>query len=159
MSLSLFTHGHWLVHSTKNYQATFFLSKPTGKPSRKCRNDCSTSHTSPVSISRRMSSQLHPQPTRLPHSLGPQISWGLGASSRTKSRPSSYLLYMCWGPHIIWCMLPGWWLSVRDLGDTGWLTLLVNLPTESPSSFFLIQPQGSPASVHWLGVNICIWHF
>jgi hypothetical protein len=37
-------------------------------------------------------------------------------------------------------------------------------PTGSPSSsasssFSLIQPQGSAASVHWLGANICIWHF
>uniref|UniRef100_A0A0V1KHF4 Uncharacterized protein n=1 Tax=Trichinella nativa TaxID=6335 RepID=A0A0V1KHF4_9BILA len=39
---------------------------------------------------------------------------------------------MCQGPHISWCMLP------------------------ASSSFSLIQPQGSPASVHWLGVNICI---
>ena len=37
-------------------------------------------------------------------------------------------------------------------------------PTRSPfssasSSLTLIQPQGSAASTHWLGTNICIWHF
>ena len=34
------------------------------------------------------------------------------------------------------------------------------LPSSSASSsFFLIQPQGSAASVRWLGENICIWLF
>ena len=36
-----------------------------------------------------------PHPTRLPHSLGPLVSRGLGASSLTESRPSTLLLYMC----------------------------------------------------------------
>jgi hypothetical protein len=22
---------------------------------------------------------------------------------------------MCWGPHISWCMLPGWWSSVWEI--------------------------------------------
>ena len=47
-----------------------------------------------------------PHPTRPLSSLGPTFYWGLGASSLTEPRPGS-LLYMCWGPHISWCMLPG----------------------------------------------------
>jgi hypothetical protein len=38
--------------------------------------------------------------TRLPHSLGPPVSWGLGASFLNEHRPGSTLLYVCWGPHI-----------------------------------------------------------
>jgi hypothetical protein len=35
-------------------------------------------------------------------------------------RPGSPLLYVCWGPHISWCMLPAWWSSVlRDLRGPG----------------------------------------
>jgi len=35
--------------------------------------------------------------------------------------------------------------------------LPIGLPCSSvSSSFSLIQPKGSPASVHWLGVNVCI---
>jgi hypothetical protein len=64
-----------------------------------------------TSISKRMYPFcLHP--TRLCHSLGPQLSWGLGASSHTELRPSSPLLCMCWRPHISWCMLPGWLPSI-----------------------------------------------
>ncbi|KRY05694.1 hypothetical protein T03_12213 [Trichinella britovi] len=37
---------------------------------------------------------------------------------------------MCWGPHISWCMLPG------------------SPSSSASSSFSLIQPQGSAASVH-----------
>ena len=39
---------------------------------------------------------------------------GLGTSSLSEARPDSPLLYLCQGPHISWCLLPGWWLSVRD---------------------------------------------
>jgi hypothetical protein len=44
------------------------------------------------------------------------------------------------------------------------LTKTAGPPTGSPFSlasfsFSLIQPQGSAASVHWLGANICIWLF
>ena len=38
-----------------------------------------------------------PSPTRPPHSLKPQVSWGLGSSSPTEARPGSPLLYMWWG--------------------------------------------------------------
>ena len=54
-------------------------------------------------------------PTRPPHSLGPQISWGLGLSSLIEPKTSSPLLYMCWEPHISWCMLNSWWSSVWEI--------------------------------------------
>jgi hypothetical protein len=54
-------------------------------------------------------------PTKPIHSLGPPFSWGLGASSLTDTKPSSPLLYMCWGPHISGCMLPGWWSIVWEI--------------------------------------------
>ena len=101
--------------------------------------------------------------TGILNSLGPPVFWGLGASSLTESRPSSPLLYMCWEPHISWCMLPGWWSSVWEISGSR-LIETAGPPTRSPSSsafpnFSLIQPQGSAVSVHWLDVNICIWLF
>jgi hypothetical protein len=51
-------------------------------------------------------------PARAPHFLGPQVSQGLGASSLIEARPGCSLVYMYQGPHISWCMLPAWWLSV-----------------------------------------------
>jgi hypothetical protein len=51
-------------------------------------------------------------PTPPLSSLGPPVSWGLGASSLNEPRSGSLLLYMCWGAHISWCMLPIWWSSV-----------------------------------------------
>jgi hypothetical protein len=39
----------------------------------------------------------------------------LGASSLNEHRPSSPLLYVCWGPHISWCMLSVWWSSVWEI--------------------------------------------
>jgi hypothetical protein len=56
-----------------------------------------------------------PHPTRLLNSLRPLVSRGLGASSLTKPRPDSPLLHMCWGPHISWCMLPGWCSSIWEI--------------------------------------------
>jgi hypothetical protein len=43
-----------------------------------------------------------------------------------------------------------------------WLRLLVLLqghPSPHLFSLSLIQQQGSPASVHWVGTTICLWHF
>jgi hypothetical protein len=102
-----------------------------------------------------------PQPTWPLNFLGPPVSWELGASSLNEHRPSSPLLYVCWGPHISWCMLSVWWFGV-------WEILEVQINWDCWSSyrialllgFFqpsLIQQQGSDASVHWLGANICIW--
>ena len=41
----------------------------------------------------------------IPTSLGPQVSWGLGASSPTEASPGSPLPYMCWGYCTRPCML------------------------------------------------------
>jgi hypothetical protein len=95
--------------------------------------------------------------------LGPLVSWGLDASFLTELRPSSPLLYMCWGPHITWSMLPGWWSGVWEISGVQvnwdcWSSYRVALSSAS-SSFSLTQPQGSASSVHWLLTNICIWHF
>jgi hypothetical protein len=53
--------------------------------------------------------------TRPVNSLGPPVSWGLGASSLTNPRCDSPLLYMCWEPHISWFMLSVWWSSVWEI--------------------------------------------
>lgn len=50
---------------------------------------------SAISKSPRGYPHHHPHPTRLPHSLGPQISWGLSPSSPIESRQGNLLLYMC----------------------------------------------------------------
>jgi hypothetical protein len=54
-------------------------------------------------------------PTRPLNTLGPPVSWGLGVSSLTEPWPSSPLLYMYWGPHISWCMLPHWGSNVWEI--------------------------------------------
>ena len=54
-------------------------------------------------------------PDRHPHTLEPQVSLELSASSLTEARPGNPLLYMCQGPHISWCMLPDWCLSVWEI--------------------------------------------
>jgi hypothetical protein len=75
-----------------------------------------TPHPTPLSQTPVSTWVLPPNPTWLPNSRGPPISWGLGASFLNEHRPSSPLLYVCWGPHISWCMLSVWWSSVlRDL--------------------------------------------
>jgi hypothetical protein len=62
-----------------------------------------------------VSTRKSPQTPIIPlNSLGPP---GLGASSLAESRPRSPLLYMCWGPHISWCRLPGWWASVWEISE------------------------------------------
>jgi hypothetical protein len=128
------------------------------------RSNCSTSHTSSLpSFINEDVPTIHLHPTRLLHSLGPPVSWGLGASFLTEPIPSSPLLDMYWGSHISWCMLPGWWSSVWEIAGAQinwdfWSSYRASLLL----SFFqpsLIQPQGPAASVHWLGVNICFWLF
>ena len=50
------------------------------------------------------------------------------------------------------CLVGG---SVSERSRASRLVETAGLPMGSPSfSFSLIQPQGSPASVHWLGVSI-----
>ena len=70
-------------------------------------------------ISRRMS-QHHPLLHKTFLLPRVSISWWLGASSLTESRPGSPLQHMWWEPHISWCMLPGLWLSERS-----WMSRLI----------------------------------
>jgi hypothetical protein len=112
-------------------------------------------------ISKRLSPHYHLHSTRPPQSLGSQVSQGLGASFVPETRPGSPLLYMCQGTNIVWCMLPGWWLSVwkisRSVGTSG---LPMGSPSSSASSNFSpIQPQRFLSSIYWLGASICIWLF
>jgi hypothetical protein len=98
----------------------------------------------PTPISTRISSPPNPHTTRPPHSLGPPVSWGLGTSSLTKSRTGNPLLYMCWGLHINWCMLPGWWPSVWETSGVQiswdcWSSYRVTLLL----SFFQLFPNSS----------------
>jgi hypothetical protein len=104
-----------------------------------------------------------PHPTWPLNSPGPPLSWGLGASSLNTHRPGSPLLYVCWEPHVFWCMLSVWWSS-------DWEVLGVQINWDCGSSYsinlllsffqpYLIQQQGSLVSVHWLGANIFIWLF
>jgi hypothetical protein len=69
-----------------------------------------------------------PHPTWPQNSLGPPVSWGLGASSLNEHRPWSPLLYVCWGPHISWCMLSVWW-------SNAWKISGVQINRESWSSY------------------------
>jgi hypothetical protein len=97
-------------------------------------------------------------PTRPTHSLGPQSSRWLGASSL--SLDLAVLCCISVGDLISSgiCCLVGGSVSERSRGSRSVETS--GLPIGSPSassSFFLIQPQGSPTSANWLGVNICIW--
>jgi hypothetical protein len=54
-------------------------------------------------------------PTWPLNSLVPPVPSGLGASSLNEHRPGNPLLYVCWGLHISWCMLPGWWSSIWEI--------------------------------------------
>jgi hypothetical protein len=141
----------------------FIFSKSRLYSSPSPPSDCYTSHTSSPYLQEDVPIP-HPHPNRLPPFRGPQVSPGLGLFSLTASRPGSPLLYMCWGgvSHFSWCMLPGWWLSVWGIPgvQVSWDCCYSSRATLL--SFFqpsLIQPHGSAASVHWLGVNICIWLF
>jgi hypothetical protein len=49
------------------------------------------------------------------NSLGPPVSWQLGASSLNEHRPRSPLLYVCWRLHISWCMLSVWLSNVWEI--------------------------------------------
>jgi hypothetical protein len=71
----------------------------------------------PVSI--RMVPLLTTPPHQSLNSLEPPVSWGLGASSLTKSRPNSPLVHMCWWPHISWC-----WKTPRGAPRSGLRTIV-----------------------------------
>jgi hypothetical protein len=92
--------------------------------------------------------------------LGPQVSRWLGEFSLIEARPDSSMMYMCQGigPACVCCQV-GSSLSERSKGS--WLvdSACFHMGSPSPSaasSRFLIQPQGSPTSVQWLGVSICV---
>ena len=96
-----------------------------------------------IPVSMRMSSPP-PHPIRPPDSLGSPFSWGLGESSLTEPKPSSPLLYVCWEPHISWCMLPGWWFNVWEISRVQanwdfWSSYRVNLLL----SFFQLFPNST----------------
>jgi hypothetical protein len=57
---------------------------------------------------------------------------------------------VCWGPHISWCMLPGWSSSVWQISGVQVNWNCWSLFSLASFSFSLIQPQGSAVSVHWL---------
>jgi hypothetical protein len=80
---------------------------PTIPPS----NSSSTHSYSPAS---KTMSPPNPTP-RCQASPLPGASHLLRVRCLFEARPGSNLLYMCWGSHISWCMLPGWWLSVREI--------------------------------------------
>jgi hypothetical protein len=103
---------------------------------------------------------LTPYPTWLLNFLGPPFSWGLGASYLNEHRTESSLLYVYWGLHIRWCTLSVWPSSIWETSGVQinwgfWSSYRIALFF----SFFqpsVIQQQGSVASVHWFGANICI---
>jgi hypothetical protein len=99
-----------------------------------------------------------PHPTWTLNSLGPPVSLGLSASSLNKHRLGSSLLYVCWGPHINWCMLSVWCSSVGEISGVqiNWDCWACYRIAFLLSFFqpFLIQQQESAASFHWLGANI-----
>jgi hypothetical protein len=98
---------------------------------------------------------MPPPPPHLTSELpGASVSWGLDAPPLNENIPGSSLLYVCWGPHISWCMLSVWWSSVWEISGVqiNWdfwsfcrITLLLSF--FQPSS---IQQQGSADSVHWV---------
>jgi hypothetical protein len=132
---------------------------------------------SPVIIPILVLSQTVPHPIPPPPSLRvcfhpplPHIPSTLpGASSVSmvrciffhwdQTRQSSDV-YMLWGLESApVCCLVGGSISVRSQGSrlVETVALTLGLPScSASSSFSLIQPKGSLASVHWLGVSICI---
>ena len=75
-------------------------------------SDCSASHPYSPHLCLQEDVPIPPPHTHTHtwplNSLGPPVAWGLSVSSLIEHRPGSPLLYMCWGPHISWCMLPVW---------------------------------------------------
>ena len=74
---------------------------------------------------------LHQPPPLNQTSKQPEISNLLRDTSfLTERRPR---LYMCWGPHVSWCMLLVWWSSVWEISGSR-LIETAGPPTGSPSS-------------------------
>jgi hypothetical protein len=97
-------------------------------------SDCSTSHNFSLSPTLPLTHQT----CKL---LGPPVSYVLGTSSQIEPRPSSPLLYMCWGPSISAgvCWLVGGPVSERSQGSRLFGTAC--LPTGSPFSWSLTKPK------------------
>jgi hypothetical protein len=88
-------------------------------------SDCLTSHTtSPPQPCLHMDSPT-PYPIWSRNFLGPPISCGFSVSSLNEHRPMSLLLYVCWGPHISYCMLSVW-------GCIVWKISVVQIETADP---------------------------
>jgi hypothetical protein len=92
-------------------------------------SEYSTSHTSSPT-------PCHPHPIWPLNSLGPPVSWGLGASSLNEHRPRSPLPFVCWGPHFSWCTLSVWWSSVWEISGVQMLVLLQNRSSSQLLSAF-----------------------
>jgi hypothetical protein len=137
-----------------------FIYSPPSQPS-----NCSISHTSSLSpVSMKMSPQSTTLPTTPLNSLGPPVSWELGASSLTELRSSSPLLYMCWevSYYLMYvCYLVGGPVFERSWGSRLIETavLLQGHPPLQLLSAFPNSTTGVSTSAHWLGVNICICLF
>ena len=130
-------------------QSSHYPPAPHGVPS-----DCSLSYSS-TPVSKRMSQPPSLLPSRSPHSLGPQVSPGLCASSLTEARPGSPLLSICFGGLISAGVC---FLYERSQDICQQVLCVLGLPSPSgSSSFSLIQPQGSLDSVHCLGVSILLF--
>ena len=124
-------------------------------------SDCSTSYTS--SPWPCLHVVVHnPHPTGPLNSLGPPISWRLVYHFLMNKTPRSCTVCVL-GTYISCCMLPVWWSSNWEVSGSRLIEtacLPTGLPSSSTSSSFsVIQPQGTPSSVHCLGANICICLF
>jgi hypothetical protein len=98
-------------------------------------------------------------PSDLP-TLGPPVSWGFSAFLLTEPRRDNPLLYICWGCHSSWYMLPGSWSSVKEiLGVQFDWDCWFSYRVAHLLSFFQLSPNSTTASIHWLDINICIWLF
>jgi hypothetical protein len=111
-------HVCCLFYSFFIYLHSRFYSPPSPPsdllPTPCLHKDVPTTHHTPHTTHHTPHTTHH-----IPHQIsklpGPPVSWGLCASSLNEPRPSSPLMYMCLGPHISWCMLPGWWSSVWEI--------------------------------------------
>ena len=99
----LVSHSLFFSH----HQSSSFFYSPVVMPPPSVSLLMTVLHPIPPPYPRLQDNVCPPQPTRLPHSLGSQVSLGLILSSLTEARSGSPLLYMYQGPQISWYMLPG----------------------------------------------------
>ena len=130
---------------------------PPGPPS-----DCSTSHTTAHHFHKIV---FNPHLTRTTQETVCGLQSLEGLVHLLWLNPDlAVLCCMCvWGimSACIFCLIGG------SVSERSWRSRLnetacphTGLPSSSASSSFsLIEPEGSAASVHWLGVNICTWLF